>query len=441
MLERWVELSAPTVRGTRVEIEIQASDRMSKFIRADRFFADYSTSVEDVPEAILTVPAVANIAPVCWATDADLFIDTLDRTFCESLQRIRDVFSEFYPILQTSAGTFVNEPVDVPAPVNDESNSGLLFSGGVDSLATLVRRHEESPTLFTVRGADVGLDQEGAWQRTKSLAYRYAEQYDLENQLIQSNLYTFVDHPTLSGLFGYDITDGAWWGGLQHGMGLLGVCAPAAYDHGLSDLYIASTYTEDFDRPWGSHPAIDDEVAWSGTACRHDGFELTRQQKIELLVSQTEQQGLDLPIRACYESESAKNCGRCEKCCRTIVGLLVAGADPTDHDFPMSGEIFEHIRAQIESGEWVFGFDEVYMWSDIQRHTPAPGTVDDPELASFYRWLRGIDPESYRQPTSQGLKRNTRDFLVRNLPYSYFDVVSLLYSNFKPSKIRRMLTQ
>lgn len=414
---------------------------MSRFFRSDRFFADYSTSVEDVPEAILAIPAIANIAPVCWATDADLFIDTLDRTFCESLQRIHEVFSEFYPILQTSASTFINEPRGVPASLGGEFSSGVLFSGGVDSLATLVRRHEESPTLFTVRGADVSLEQNDAWQRTKSLASECAAKYDLENQFIQSNLYTFVDHSTLSGLFGYDITSGAWWGGVQHGMGLLGVCAPVAYDHGLSDLYIAATHTEDFGRLWGSHPAIDNEVVWSGTACRHDGFELTRQQKIELLVSQTEQQDLDLPIKACYESESAKNCGECEKCCRTIVGLLIAGADPMDYDFPVFEGIFEHIRTQIESGEWVFGFDEVYMWSDLQRHTPAPETVDDPETASFYRWLRGIDPGGYRQPTSQGLKRNIRDFLVQSLPYPYFDVISLLYSKFKPSKIRRTLAE
>ena len=436
MLERWVKLSAPTVRGTRVEIEVEASDRMNEFIQADRFFADYSTPIEDVPKAILTIPAVANIAPVCWATDADLFIDTLDRTFCNSLQRVQDAFSDFYPILETSASTFVNKPRDVPAPLNDESSSGVLFSGGIDSLATLVRQHKESPTLFTVRGADIGLDQDDAWQRTRSLVSKCAAEYDLENQFIESNLYTFINRPTLSGLFGYDITDGAWWSGVQHGMGLLGISAPVAYDHGLSDLYIAATYTEDFDQPWGSHPAIDDKVAWSGTTCQHDGFELSRQQKIELLISHTEQEGLDLPIRVCYRSESAKNCSRCEKCCRTIVGLLVAGADPTEYGFAIYDDTFEHIRTQIESGEWVFGFDEIYMWSDIQRHTPTPEAVDDPKIASFYRWLHGIDPEDYREPDSQGFKQNIRDFLVQSLPYPYYDIVSLLYSKFKPSKIR-----
>jgi hypothetical protein len=438
MLDRWVRLSAPTTQDTRVEIEIQASDRMKKFIEADSFFAEYSSSIEEIPDGVLTVPAVANIAPVCWATDADLFIDTLDRRFFDSLRDVQCVFSDFYSILETSADMIVNETADTPAhtDVDGESGSGLLFSGGVDSLTTLVRHHAESPTLFTFK---IKEDYPDRWQRAKSLSSKYAAEYGLENQFIRTNCQRFINVSKLSALFGCEITDGAWWSGVQHGMGLLGLCAPVAYDNGLSDLHIASSYTEEFNQPWGSHPAIDDKVAWSGTTCHHDGFELSRQQKIALLASHVEQQNTNLPVRVC--TSSGENCSRCEKCCRTIIGLMVAGADPTEHGFTVSEDIFDHIRIQFESGCWEFGFDEVYMWSDIQRHTPAPETVDDPELASFYRWLRGIDPENYRETSSQGLKRNVRDALVRNLPYPYFDVISLLYSRFKPSRIRRALAE
>ena len=431
MLERWVRLFVSSVQDNRVEIKIQTSDRMRHFLQSDLFFAEYPPSVEDVPEAILAVPAVANIAPVCWATDADLYIDTLDCTFCNSLHEIQGTLSNFYPILDTSGEIVVNETVDCSAPPSDESSSGVLFSGGIDSLATLARHHEKSPMLLTIRGADIGLDQNNAWEQTKSFASEYASKYGLKNQFVQSNLYTFLDRPRLSGLFGYDITDGAWWSGVQHGIGLLSVCAPVAYKYGLTDLHIAASYTEDFNQPWGSHPAIDDRVAWTGTACHHDGFELSRQQKIELLVSHNEQRNFNLPFRVCYNSESGGNCSRCEKCCRTIVGLLVSGADPTNYGFTMFDDILEHIRTQIESGRWTFGFDEVYMWSDIQLRAPNPETVDDTEFASFYRWLRGIDLDDYRKASSQGLKQTVRNRLLDNLPYAYYDLFSLIYSKAK----------
>lgn len=150
-------------------------------------------------------------------------------------------------------------------------------------------------------------------------------------------------------------------GGVQHGIGLLSLCAPVAYQQELSNLYIAASYTDDFGRPWGSHLTIDGKMAWSETDCHHDGFGLSRQQKLTLIVDAIKRRDVKLPIRACWESTNGENCGRCEKCCRSIVGLMVAGVDPTEYGFPVAEDFFEHVCAQFENDGWSFGFDEVYM--------------------------------------------------------------------------------
>lgn len=42
---------------------------------------------------------------------------------------------------------------------------GLLFSGGVDSLASYIRHREKKPNLIMIWGADIPISQEGFWRK------------------------------------------------------------------------------------------------------------------------------------------------------------------------------------------------------------------------------------------------------------------------------------
>lgn len=124
--------------------------------------------------------------------------------------------------------------------------------------------------------------------------------------------------------------DGAWYSSVGHGLGLLGLCAPMAYARGIEDLYVAATHWDGIDLEWGSRPDIDDYVRWSGTRCHHDAYELTRQERLDAIADYVETDAPDLQLQTCNVRMDG-NCGECEKCYRTAVGLRLSGLEPSDH--------------------------------------------------------------------------------------------------------------
>jgi hypothetical protein len=104
--------------------------------------------------------------------------------------------------------------------------------------------------------------------------------------------------------------------------------ALAGIGHALSEhfrkIYIAATHTYSDLIPMGSHPILD--PLWRSEALEfvHDGCEADRMEKVELIsrneiVLQT--------LRVCWKNtDGAYNCGKCEKCLRTMIELSAVGA-------------------------------------------------------------------------------------------------------------------
>jgi hypothetical protein len=84
--------------------------------------------------------------------------------------------------------------------------------------------------------------------------------------------------------------------------------------------------------PYGTHPLIDHLYSSGELRIRHDGVTLSRLDKTGLIAN------WDVALqnlRVCNQFKRYKsgslNCGRCEKCVRTMLGLLAVGAlDKTD---------------------------------------------------------------------------------------------------------------
>jgi hypothetical protein len=75
--------------------------------------------------------------------------------------------------------------------------------------------------------------------------------------------------------------------------------------------------------PWGEHPLLDPRWGTEALEIDHDGCEATRVQKVFRVARS------DLALhhlRVCNARGEPRNCGRCEKCLRTMVSLRLAGA-------------------------------------------------------------------------------------------------------------------
>ncbi len=93
----------------------------------------------------------------------------------------------------------------------------------------------------------------------------------------------------------------------------------------ISSLSIGSSYDLDHEIPCGSHAFLDPYFASSALSIRHDGAHATRLQKLRLVAEWPE--GLRR-LQTCNvrpPPAGRANCGTCEKCLRTSVGLLVLG--------------------------------------------------------------------------------------------------------------------
>ncbi len=87
---------------------------------------------------------------------------------------------------------------------------------------------------------------------------------------------------------------------------------------------------------WGTHPLLDPLYGSSGLEVRHEGFGRSRLEKIEAIADWEVAQR---HLIVCFEGplpDGALNCGRCEKCLRTMTALMTLGALENFSTFPAS---------------------------------------------------------------------------------------------------------
>ena len=402
---------------TTLECEVRTSADLERFFTEESFRTEYDVSIEDVPEGVLVIPVLAQVCPVAWANGADVYVDEVDATFASALEDVKESLCAMHDFLE--GGTlYAKETIDVDPEVGGES--GLLFTGGVDSTCSYVRHREEEPTLISIRGWTITPDSsdDEKWNALRSRVSGFAAKHDLETAFVESNMLSFLAHPMLLAHYKRHV-DGAWYSSVGHGLGLLGLCAPMAYACGMDDLYVAATHWEGIDLEWGSRPDIDDHVRWAGTQCHHDSYDLTRQERIDAIADYIENEEPDLQLQTCNDRMDG-NCGECEKCYRTAVGLRLSGLEPTDHGYPFADHEYERLRVALEGGEWVLGQDERYMWEDIRGR--ARGT--EPESATeraFFEWLETANLEDLVSESGPPLSHRLLRAGARNAPSSVYN--------------------
>lgn len=426
--------------GSTLTCRLGATGPVSRFLSDEPLKVDYGQPVTDVPESHLVVPPLAQVCPVAWATGADVAVDRLDPDFLVSLHRVQRALTRLYPSFM-EGGEIHYDEASCPGScgegnpeVADSGESALLFSGGVDSLASYVRHRNEDPTLVSIQGWV--LQDSDEWERARQNVETFADRHGCETAFIRSNMLSVLDTAMLNAHYKPHI-EGSWYSAVGHGLGLLGLCAPLCSQRGIDTLYIAATHSHSFTEPWGSHPTIDNNVRWSGTTAIHDGYELTRQQKVERIAQFIREEDPELTIRTCTHADGAGgNCSQCEKCYRTIVGLVIAGIDPRNHGYAVTAETFPSIREGFESGEWVLSADERFMWEDLQAAAPQESPLDFHGADEFFAWLADADIAVLVEQANPPLRDRVLRGIARNSPYSVYRSLYPLYRRVQQTLLR-----
>ncbi|WP_174734420.1 hypothetical protein [Mesobacillus harenae] len=377
-----------------VVINFSAGPELKRFFHQQSFFAEYDINIEAVPKSILVIPFLTNILPVAWANGIDIYVDELDCEFNEAVIDLKMAFKGLYPkLIKSNSNIIANRIVENKKWTGERT--AQLFSGGLDSLATLVRKIDERPFLITICGADVSLNDRESWEIVQDYSKKIAEDTNTDVLFIKSNFKDFLNHSELEVKFG-SIVNG-WWTGVQHGLGLCGLSAPLTFAKEINAFYIASSHTSNYKLPYGSHPSTDNKLRWGSTRIIHEAYELTRQQKVRVIANYIKSDYSSLQIRVCWRAGSnGGNCSQCEKCSRTIVGLLLEGIDPNGHGFRIDSHFPMHVRSQFESNAWKLDEAVAFQWKDIQARIPENTNTINEQYLELFNWIQTYNFKDYQ---------------------------------------------
>lgn len=332
--------------NTYVEYGYKCNEQYNKLFSKKTFYVKYDIDISSVPHSILVIPLLSNILPISWFAGFDIKMKELDSVFYHQALKLKKQFSEYYPVInQKESNLIVEELVENKAVLNNKT--AMLFSGGVDAYTTLLRHYEEVPDLITIKGADIAIDDKEQWDSVMEYINTTPTLQHNRKYTIESNLREFINFNVDALLPSY-----GWWGRIQHGLALTCLTAPLAYLNGYETVLIASTRSSKMPfSPWGSMPETDELVKYMGTNIIHDGYELTRLDKVKTIVNLSDRYSIKPLLRVCYNDfKEGLNCGKCEKCCRTIFAIQLQNKNPNEYGLNTDKTVYDYIKNHLKNG-------------------------------------------------------------------------------------------
>ncbi|MHA7059199.1 hypothetical protein ACWGOQ_0018375 [Aquimarina sp. M1] len=346
--------------GRKINYEYLIGANIQKlFVEKESFYTKYQIDVSTTPASIAVIPFLSNVLPIAWFAGFTIEVDEVDEDFYNAQEKIKKEFVKRDHSRNLKGTLFAKKRVKNSLA---GSKSAMLFSGGVDAYATYIRIYDQKPDLVTLHGADIAINDRDQWND-------FTEFIENEN-LLQDNNKEYIE-TNLRDFYTYQVElllkDIGWWGKVQHGLALVGSIAPLSYVNKYSSVYIASSYTDHIDIDWGSTPAIDEKITWgSEFKVFHDGYELKRQDKVDLISKFASEKNKRFRLRVCYsEKRTEFNCSYCEKCFRTILGLMLNNQNPNEYGFKVDSTVYDKIYQILHIGSGSKGVK--YFWWELME--------------------------------------------------------------------------
>lgn len=195
-----------------------------------------------------------------------------------------------------------------PAPERKGGGVACFFSGGVDSFYSVLSHLDEITALVFVHGFDIQPHEVELRARVSESLRKAALRLGKPLIEVETNLRAFADRYAL-------------WSEEYCGSALASVALLLSPQFGR--FYVPASFSPNYTAPWGSHKDLDPMWSTEATEVIHDGV-ASRVDKARLIARSDV--ALE-SLRVCWENRAGRyNCGRCEKCIRTMVNLQVVGA-------------------------------------------------------------------------------------------------------------------
>lgn len=403
------EIKSVSVGKNRIDYDYEIRGEWSEFFNTEeKLFIEFSEEISALPESVAVLPLLGNILPIAWVCDALIIVPSIDKSFYDSIPDFKKGYIEMHPKIsfkgELKAGAVEQNTL------TKGSGCLALFSGGVDAFSTLVNHMDEKPTLVTIWGADVKLDDVPGWKNVSDHVDSVCSEFGLDKVSVKSNFRSIIREGVLDSLVAE--TGDGWWHGFQHGLALITHTAPIANVKNKSIVYIASSFTiEQKGVSCASDPTIDNFIRFGNTKVVHDGYEFNRQMKLRIIANYVKKSGHRIRVHVCWRSEGGRNCCRCEKCMRTILGLYATGEDPKEYGFGYSD--FSDLCLFIKNNRWVLSKPNfVSTYTLIQKSLQE--TYSYKEVEPNLRWFYKADLNRFNPyPLGLRIKNKLRRLLSR----------------------------
>ena len=339
-----INIDTPIISKNHIDYKYTIEGDWKKLFKEEHFWVEYNCDVKNTPESVAIVPFICNILPIVWLCDATINLKECDKSFYESIPEVKNGFINMYPEFEFKG------KINCEKLINNDKNQTegalVFFSGGVDAFDTLLRHIDEKPILCTVWGADIKINDRKGWNNVEKNVKEVSKEYNLDYVVIKSNLRECFDNIELCNLIKPVIDN--WWYYFQQAIGMIGLAAPIDYLKGVRKNYFASSFTEKNKGEHfhcGSDITIESKLKICDSITIHDGYEFDRQSKVHNIVEYCKNNNKKVILRVCWKSVAdGKNCCKCEKCYRTMLGLYAEGVDPKDYGFSYTNEDLKNVK-------------------------------------------------------------------------------------------------
>lgn len=280
------------------------------------------------------------------AADGDFFLSTLllpamrlgetlviekavSPPLLENVGKLQDIFNSWYPKFEKIA-----IEADVSRELPDASPRGVacFFSGGIDSFYSLIKNNDEITTLIYVQGFDAWVHETDFLEKVHPRVKKIAAEFGKKLITVRTNIHEFSDKF-------------AEWAYEYHG------CALASVAHLLSPvirkIYIPSSCGYKYLLPYGSHLVADQLWSTNKVDISNDGEESTRPAKVKRV---SENRTALENLRVCLNRKYGNyNCGKCEKCQRTMLNLYIYDKLKNCNTFSRKLSLWKVARVKMNS--------------------------------------------------------------------------------------------
>jgi len=201
-----------------------------------------------------------------------------------------------------------------------DKNAAFFLSGGIDSYATFVNNRliygTEHPEYIKDGIVAFGFEQDDPvkFEYVLSMLNEVANRFKVNLIPVYTNIYLkYREEDALNNFY--------FWIWEYQGAALASIAH--ILSNRINTISIASSLDVPNLTPYGSHPLVDPNFNSHNLRVHHDGTIYSRLEKVKMV---TDYLSLPFNLRVCnyfsrYEP-GALNCGRCEKCMRTMLELL-----------------------------------------------------------------------------------------------------------------------